>query len=463
LLPEYSIPHDVVLAVNGPVLLFSTLVAVVTGILVGLTPALRFSQPQIAKMMQAGSIRTLTGQRSILRTGLIIGQVTLTVLLLTGAGATLRRFLEAYTANMGFDPRNMLVMQLPLPQGSSPGWEQRANYYDALLNKIRTTPGVLGAALSEVSVPPSGHWSQPFEIVGAPQDPSSRASVQFMSADYFSVLKIPFLAGRSLSESEVLRGARLAIVSQGFAQRYLSGQNPIGQQILLPSTDEQLHGVLQAPGKGQPFEIIGMVADVRNYGLHRPAVPQIYVPYTMRMGNGAFFLVKTAVSPQALLGTIALRMRTLDDNQAVSHWFVYEEYLSMFEWAYERFSAVLFATFAGVASGLAVMGLISIVSYSVERRTREFGIRMALGATRRNILFTTLASTALAVGAGLVFGLILSIALNNVTTKWVQSTTKDALVLGIVAVFWLLVAGVSALLPAYRATRIHPMEALRYE
>ena len=211
----------------------------------------------------------------------------------------------------------------------------------------------------------------------------------------------------------------------------------------------------------QPYQVIGVVGDVRNDGLHRPILPQAYIPSSILATPGTSILIRTTGNPTALLHVISTNIRALNQNQAVSFVYSMDEYLSLFVWSHERFIAVLFAVFSFVALGLAAIGLASVVAYSVEQRTREFGIRMALGAPQWNILLLTLTSTARTTGMGLILGILLSIGLSDAVHRWTQSSLRDASVLAVIAGVFLFASAVACLLPARRATRIDPMVALR--
>jgi ABC-type antimicrobial peptide transport system permease subunit len=212
----------------------------------------------------------------------------------------------------------------------------------------------------------------------------------------------------------------------------------------------------------QPYRVIGVVGDVRNAGLHRPILPQAYIPSSILAAPGASVLIRTSGgNPTALLHAISTNIRALNQNQAVSFVYSLDEYLSTFVWSHERFIATLFGVFSVVALGLAAIGVASVVAYSVEQRTREFGIRTALGAPRWNVLLLTLTSTARTTGLGLILGILLSIGLSDAVHRWTESSLRDGSVLAIVAGVFLVASAVACLLPARRATRIDPVVALR--
>jgi predicted permease len=461
LLPEYSIPHEVVISLNIPVLFFSATISVAIGIVAGLAPALQFSRPHLNAILQAGDSRTATSRGAKVRSTMIVAQVALTVLLLAGAGAAMRTFLEAYTAKLGFDPHNTLLMFMAIPENSYKTWETRSQYFDTLIEKIKATPGVLDATAFNAGLPPEGMWRQPVHLVGAPADDGRQAGVMLVSADYFAVQRIPLLQGRTLTRAEVLRGAHLTVVTQTFVQRYLAGANPIGHQVVPVALQQGFPEALTAPNPQQPYEIIGVVADVRNDGLHQPIQPQIYVPSTVLMFPAISFLVRTAGDPRLAMHDIGTGMNALDQNQAVTQEYAFEDFLSMFIWSHDRFISILFAVFSAVALGLAAIGLFSVVAYSVEQRTREIGIRMALGAPRLNVLALTLTSIAWTTGVGLILGICLSIGFNDSVHKWTQSSMRDAGVLSIISAVFLLASILACIVPARRAMRVDPMVALR--
>ena len=306
-----------------------------------------------------------------------------------------------------------------------------------------------------------GVWRQPVHLLGAPADESRQAGTLLVSADYFALQCIPLLQCRTITRAEVLRGAHLTVVSQTFVQRYLAGANPVGQQVVPVELQHGFPQALSAPNPEQPYEIVGVVGDVRNDGLHQPIQPQIYVPSTVLMFPGISFLVRTAGNPRQSVHDIGNSMRALDQNQAVTQEYAFEDFLSLFVWSHDRFISILFAVFSAVALGLAAIGLFSVVAYSVQQRTREIGIRMALGAPRLSALVVTLTSVAWTTGIGLLLGVGLSIGLSDSVHKWTQSSMRDAGVLSITSAVFVLASILACIVPARRAMRVDPMVTLR--
>jgi predicted permease len=461
LIPEYSIPHEVIITLNTPVLLFSTAVSVTIGILAGLSPALQFSSPHISQAIQSAGSRSTTLHGARTRTTLIIGQTAITVLMLAAAGAAMRNFLQAYAAQLGFDSHHVLTLRINVPEKAFLAWQDRVNYYDAVIEKIKTVPGVADASISGIGLPPYNNWFQPMEVIGDTPDRGRRNGLNLIGSEYFTVLRIPVVQGRTFTRAEVLRGAHVAVVSKTFAQRYFPHSDPLGRQIF-PADLSRVPNTLPVASRiDQPYQIVGIVGDVLNDGLHRPIVPQAYIPSSILVPSGTTIVIRTAGNPTDLVPTISTYIRALNQNQAISFVYSMDEFLSMFVWSHERFIAALFGVFSFVALGLATIGVASVVAYSVKQRTREFGIRTALGATRWNVLVLAMASTARNTGIGLFFGILLSIALNDSVHRWTQSNLGDAYVLALIAGVFLIGTAMACLLPARRATRIDPIVALR--
>jgi hypothetical protein len=314
---------------------------------------------------------------------------------------------------------------------------------------------------SITGLPPTDRWLNPVEVVGSTSDSGLQSNVALVSADYFSVLQIPVLEGRTLTREEVARGARFAVVSKVFVDRYFAGANPIGRVIRLPRLADLPKDLISAPNLNQGFQIIGVVGDVRNDGLHRPIIPEVYLPFSMVPAPGDAILVRTSGNPNAHAHAVSMSVRAFNQNQAIYRMQSYDEFFSMFVWSHERFIAMLFGVFSFVALGLAAIGISSVVAYSVEQRTREFGIRMALGAPQWNVLLLTLASTARTTGVGLVLGILLSVTLSDQVQRWTESSMRNGWVLSAIAGVFLVASAGACLLPARRITRIDPMIALR--
>ena len=463
LLPEYSIPHEVVISINLPVLAFSVAVSVACGLLFGTLPGLQLSRPGAGHLVPTAGTRSATRRRSPLQAVMLAAQVALSVVLLTAGAAAMRRYVEATSANLGFDPHPVLTFGARVPEGSYPNWQERVNYFDQMLEKIAAVPGVSSVAITS-DTPPDTEWPTGIQIQGHPADSGQESYLQMVSEGYFQTLGVPLLQGRIFTRAEMLRGAPVVIVNRAFVKHYFNGENPIGRGLTAAVMASSWPNVVKSPNIGQPLEIVGIVEDSRNDGLHRPVKPQVFAPYTLLVPWGQGVVVRAASgNPARLLPPIAAALMALNQDQAIQFPRTMDDNLSMFAWSHERFTSVIFVLFATVALTLAMIGLFSVVAYTVEQRTREIGIRVALGARRWNVLALALSGSLLATAAGLAVGILASIFLSNTIYKWTDSTTRDTGVLLIVSAIFLLTTLAACLWPANRALRVDPLEALRAE
>ena len=465
-LPQYSFPHEAAIRINVPVLCFSVAVALLTGILFGLWPAMQFSRPEVSQMMQAGTRKvagSVRGRRTL--GALIAGQIALTLLMLAGAGAALEGFVKLLRVNLGYDPHNIMSVGIPVHDGTYKTWAERANYFEMMRAKVSVLPGVTMAAISSNATPPSNGFTVNFDILGkaATQDQSMR--LNFVSPGYFRALKIVLAQGRIWDETENRNAQPVTVINETLAKRYFPAGDAIGHSIKVPTLKGEPPYQLTAPGSDGWLRIVGVIADKRDDGLSNQILPEAFIPYTMGMGMFTQILVRSEVSPLTLLSAIRKQIGTVDaDQQTVAnpedleHWIMHQP-----EYAREQLISWLFGAFALLALALAAVGLYSVVSYSVAQRTNEFGIRMALGAQREHVLKIVFASTLASVGGGVGLGLVLALALNKVVAYWAEGSSRDPLMLVGATVLLSAVAGIACAIPARRASRVDPMVALRYE
>jgi predicted permease len=465
-LPENSFPHEAAISINLPVLIFSVALALATGVLFGLSPALHLSRPDLAGIMQANTRRMTAGVRGKRIHGMLVAaQVALTLLLLSGAGGTIRGFVHMMHTNLGYDPHNAMSVGIPVHDNTYMTWEARSQFFDQLRQRIAAMPEVVSAGISTNATPPSNGWNTHFEILGKPVPQERELRANFVSPEYFTVLHIPLLQGRMFDQAETMRGARLALVNQTMAHQYWPLGEALGQQVRVPQLKGEPPYSPAAPDSDKWLQIVGVVADARDDGLREPVKPAIYVPYTMRMPMFTQILVRTRVEPLTVLRAVRAQVRAVNpDQQVMGQVRNLEQWIStQQEWAQERLMATLFGAFAVLALLLSVFGLFSVVSYIVAQRTNEFGIRMALGAGRTHVLRLVFSSTVLSVGGGLAAGVVLSLALRGVLSRWAQGNSIDSVVVLAVVVLLMGAATVACMLPAYRASSIDPSTALRYE
>jgi len=408
----------------------------------------------------SGSVR---GKR--MHTGLIAGQIALTLLLLTAAGAAIQGFSRMMRRPLGYEPHHVMSVGIPIHENTLTKWEERTVYFTQLRERVATVPGVLSAGISSNATPPNNGWNQPFEILGKNAAEQQEARANFVSPEYFNILHIPLVEGRLWEQSEISRGATLAIVNQTFVRRYFPGEDVLSHSVRIPRLVSLLPYKVTVKGSDGWLQIIGVVGDALDDGLDKPVVPALYLPYTVSMFMGTQVLVQTQGEPLSMLHDIRREIAAINPDQQIDSdvrdlegWIRREP-----EFAVSRLISILFGAFSGLALVLAGVGLYSVVSYSVVQRTGEFGIRMALGAQRADVLRIVIWSAVASVGIGLVAGLSLSFGLGGLITRWVPNGVHDPLIMLGVSVLVILVAGLACLVPALRALAVDPMAALRCE
>ncbi len=464
-LPEHSFPAESVIKMNIPVLLFSVALAFATAIVFGLWPALQLSRPDIARLMQTSSRRvagSVGARRS--HSAMVAAQVALTLLMLTAAGAAGKGFLKLVKADLGYDPHNAMSVPIPIHENTHVAWKDRAEYFEQIRAKLAAMPQVVVAGISTNATPPSSGWRQNIEIMGSTASEKPEVRVNFVSPEYFPLLRIPVAQGRLWDHAETMRGATLAVINQTMARQFWPNGDAIGHQIKMPVLKDQPPYQRAVAGSDGWMQIIGVVADARDDGLRNPVKPGVYIPFTANMWMFTQILVRTRVPPLSLLHDIRAQIVQIDPEQQTMHvrdldaWITDQQ-----EYAQQRLVATLFAIFSILALALAAVGLFSVVSYGVATRTNEFGIRMALGAKASDVFRIVLSSTAANVGAGLAAGILLSIAFDKLATKWVTESSRDPLILAGVTLLLIIAAALACMVPARRAAATDPMQALRYD
>jgi predicted permease len=466
-LPPYAFAPEVVIVVNLPVLCFCVGVALLTGILFGLWPALQLSRPSTAQMMQSNTRRTagsVRGRRT--HNALIAGQIALTLLLLAGAGTAMAGFARLMHAPLGYDPHHVMDVFIPIHENSYTTWEARSTYFEQLRAKVAETPGVTTAAISANATPPRNGWDERFEIQGRSNLEQQNLLLNFVSPEYFPTLRIPLLQGRMWTAAENHAGAPVAIINRTMAQLYFPNGDAIGHAIRIPGFENRPPIVLSVPGIADAWiQIVGIAADARNQGLREPVKPAAFVPFTLSMREFSGILVRSDVPPLSLLHAVRKQLTEVNaDQQSGRDVEDLEQWITDGnDWQQDHLIAWIFSAFSALALALAAVGLYSVVSYSVTQRTNEFGIRMALGAQRTHVLRIVFASMLVTVGSGILLGLGLTLGLNRVMAGWTEANPRDPFVLLSATLVLLLVAAIACALPARRASRIEPMKALRYE
>ena len=464
LIPADYIPNEARITMNGYVLLFSFAVSVITGILFGLTPALRCSRPNLVDTLKDGGKGTsgsVRGQKA--RGWLVVAEVALSVVLLTGASITIRSFANLLNVNPGFQADRALIMEVATPPKRYATLEQRNTFARNLLESMKNLPGVEAVAVGNGEMPFGGPRST-YSLMGHPRAEESRIVVGFISSDYARTLGIALKRGRRLTEQEVANGDHLALINEAATKLWPAGEDPVGKamSVDLLKTTGSPH-VLTPPGASTDVTIVGVLGNTKNAGLRDATLPAVYVPYTLVGPPGRTLVVRTAGEPAAMLNAVRQRLRELDKELPLERTMTLTEILG-FETVQPRFTMALFACFAALGLALAAIGIYSVISYDVTQRIHEIGIRMALGATRRDVLAIVLGMAAKVSALGLAIGLCGSVALERLVRFQVFTAASfDAASFAGVVIVLAAVALLASWWPARRAGKLDPVTALRHE
>jgi putative ABC transport system permease protein len=391
-------------------------------------------------------------------------QVALTLLMLTAAGASAKGFLRLANAELGYDPRNTMSLPIPVHDGTYTTWKERSEYFERLRLAVAAMPQVESAGISTNATPPANGGDTTIEILGsgALEKPIVRSN--FISSEYFPLLRIPMVQGRTWSRDEMARGAALAVINQTMAKQYWPKGDAIGRQFRFANMKDEPPYSPAAVGADGWLQVIGVVADARNDGLRNAVRGAFYVPYTLKMRMFTQILVRARVPPLSILRDVRAELVRVDREQQVMRVRDLDAWITNLpEYAQQRLVARLFAIFSILALVLSAVGLYSVVSYGVATRTNEFGIRMALGARARDVVGMVLSGTSWTVGAGLATGVALCLIFDNLASRWVTESSRDPAILGGVTLLLLTVAVMACVAPARRAASIDPMEAVRHE
>jgi predicted permease len=449
--------------VVGPTaMLFATGVSALIAMIVGVWPALTVSRARSDAMRTTSAVRAGTGSGRATSRFLVATQVTIAVVLLAGTGAAIRTLVDLYRAPLGYDSTRMTIAQIYLQVGTYMKWPERVALYQRLRSEVATDAAVESATLSLIPTATPPRTGSPTRIdadgVGADVREVLRHSV---ASDYFSTLKMPLVRGRTWAADEDARAAPVAIINETMARQLWPHDDPIGKRVrdraLLERTAQW---ILKAPGQTGWFEVIGVVRDVPNRGLREPIAPAMYYPYSAAVSDVLVVMVRTKGSPFAAEARLRTAVSRADGNLPIIRFITPETFMGTQQ---GEFVSGVLVIFAGVALLLAAFGLFSVACYTIAQRTREFGIRIALGATTRAVLCAALQSTMLAVVAGLGVGLLVSVGLSSVLARWSIRNVNDPIVLIAAAGTLLLSTAVATLIPARRATAINPTIALKIE
>jgi len=457
--PGSWLPAEAVLTVNTAALLFALIATMITTLLCGLAPALHAVRGDLySRLKDTGMGANAAFRHGRFRSALVVAEVALSMVLLAGAGLMMRSFFALTHVSLGFNPDRILVARLPLPQGRYDTAAQKRLFFQQLLRNLAALPGVT-AATETSSLPPYGGITSEVVIPGKSHSEKWEAMFQLCSEGYFATLGRPLVLGRLLSASEVDSARHVVVINQTLVHKFFGKENPIGQKIKFKQFDEFSDGP-----KDAYFDIIGVVADAKNRGLQEDIMPEAFVPYTVTGAGQRGILVRTAMDPDAMLASVRRVVWGVDHNVALTLTGSLESYLKRFSYSQPELGLVALGIFASIGLTLVIIGVFSVMAYSVSLQTRDIGIRMALGAGRTSILQMVLGKGLRLVATGMGIGLLASIALTRLMSSqiWGVSAT-DPLTFGGVILVVLGVGVAACLIPARRATEVDPLVALRYE
>ncbi len=445
-----NLPATAQVTIDATVLVFTLIVSLLTGLLFGLAPALRTLKLNLTDSLKDGGRGTgEAAHRNVTRSALIVIESAVAVVLLVGAGLLVRSLIRLQNTSPGFDAANVLTMRINLPEPKYESDEQTTQFFQQLESRVGSLPGVESVGLIS-ELPLSGQPNDiPYSVEGrgAATDFEYDHDFRRVNTKYFQSMRIPLLRGRTFTQQEVTRNARLVIISDLLAREVFPNEDPIGRRLNL------------AFG-GEPWEIIGVVGDVRHRALESEPLGSMYLPSHSQWMN---IVIRTNGDPIGLAGAVRREVKAIDPDQPIAAVRTMEEWVARSA-SGPRYRTTLLALFATVALVLACTGIYGVMSYSVTQRTHEIGVRMALGARRFDVVKLVMRQGMALVLSGVVLGLLGSIALTRVMSSVLfEVTPKDPLTFAVVAALICLVALLACYIPARRATKVDPLVALRYE
>jgi putative ABC transport system permease protein len=451
--PDTGLPLMASIHLDARVLLFSFFIALLTAILFGLVPAFRISRADLQEALKQGSQRTGVGVNRAFRFAFVITEIALSLLLLAGAGLMLRSFSHLLAVNPGFSTDHLLTMNLFTAPSKFHDPATRARYVDRVLDEIRSIPGVEAAGSAHFLPMTGGMSASCFSRVGEPLIPSSSPGADFLiiTSGYLRAMRMPLRAGRDFSSQDTFSSPGVILVNQAFASKYFPNQNPIGQKLNICWSFVTL------------AQIVGVVSNARQTDLESPPEPTIFLDNSQAAMYFANLTIRTHGDPDRITRAVLAAIHRLNPDQAVSELRTMDDVVSR-SVARPRLQLILLSTFAGMAVLLAALGVYGVLSYSVVQRTQEIGIRVALGATNRDVVRMVLGEGLVLLAIGGALGLAAALALTRLLkTLLFEVQPDDPVTLCCVTAFLIAIALIATFIPARRAFRVDPMVALRYE
>jgi putative ABC transport system permease protein len=463
-IPPFSLPSEANITLDSRVLLFALALSVFTGLIFGLVPAIQATRPDLAGCMKEGGRGSSTGAaKHRLRSALVVTEVALAFLLLTGSGLLIRSFFEMQNVDTGFNSENVITAGLPISDKRFPNPEELNVYLRQIVSNIQSLPGVRDVALTSALPMRGWGYGMPFQIAGKPiVDRANRKACFFkmVSPSYFSTLGMTLKKGRALSERDSKGAPPVTVINETMARKYFPNEEPVGQRILI----QEIVPGKTALGTEIPWEVVGVVKDEKVGNLDDVHDnPGLYVSNEQSPVFFQSVVVRAAMDPQRLQQGITGAVHQVNKDQALTDFKTLEQ-IKAESMASNRLNSIMLGGFAMVALLLSAIGIYGVMSYSVVQRTHEIGIRAALGASASNVLALILKRGMLMAGAGLVLGLLGALALTRILATLLFGVgARDPITIAGVAAMLAMVALLASYVPARRAAKVDPMICLRYE
>jgi putative ABC transport system permease protein len=457
LVPPNTIPDEAEVVLNLPVLIFALVVSAATSVIFGLAPALQTCGRDPAGALRAGG-RGLAGSstQAVLRKGLVIGGVALSIMLMVGASLMIRTVVAMADVDFGFEPERVLTLRVPLPEQKYGDQFRRVQFFDEVMKSVATVPGVTAVAVN-TSSHPFGNIGWAVEVPGGPET-DQPVILHQISADYPRALGIALLRGRMITPGEVDGRRRVAVINEQFERTRFGGEPAVGRIVRMPR-------LTQAPvfAPDDIVEVVGVVRDTLNRGIADEILPEIYIPYSL-LGAANRLVVRTPGDPAAVTRAVVERIYAVDRDQPVTDVRTIAAFLDDFVFAGPRFNVVLLSVFAGLGLVLSVVGVYGVMSNAVVQRTREIGVRLALGAAPSTVAASVIRASAALLAAGIAIGLAGSLFTSRLLAQRVWNvSTFDPLSFAAVSIVLFAVGLQACAWPAWRASRTPPVIALRQD
>ena len=461
----YEIPYAGTIHIDRDVLLFALVISALTGVLFGLAPAMQISRTRLSEALKEGGRSGTGGRRGMrLRNLLVVAEIAVSLLLLTGAGLLARSFLNVLSEHLGFDPENLLTLQIRLPGYRYSGPGQFRNFFQQVDERVRALPGVQAAGM--INALPLTGWSSyiNFEIAGrAPQARGEEFTAEYrvMDPGYLGAMGIPVLKGRGLEATDSEQGQGVVLINQALASRFFAGEDPVGKQIRLLEEGQSPY----APVVRDSWLVVaGVVGDTTQMEFGEAKTPVLYLSYLQNPAPLMRVVVRAGGDAMSLAPAVRRAVESVDKDQPVSDVKTMEEFVAAIA-SRRRMNMALVAFFAVLATALAAVGIYGVMSYSVTQQTHDLGIRMALGAQPGDVLRLVVREGMRLALTGIALGLAAALfLLRRVLAAMLYGlSATDPLVLAGTAVLLAAIAFTACYLPARRATRVDPLAAIRYE